>query len=305
MKNKTFLFIVAILIATSSSIGQNFWVSTNESSKQSVSYYEGSVLKTSTNTPLFETTLSRQATGDLAVVNNSLFVNMDGVFTGQQIITLGTNWTSVKTPTFTLFQNKVSYSALASFGNILLVASSATSKGVLACDFGAGTFYSFASDLTPKDIASNGKWLCVLSGSSVYKYNSAYQLVSTILLPDSANGYYGIGLDNEGNIFATQTGSNQIQKFDPQGGFIRSSVVAGVTGLGDIDVVNGQVALGTSDGSVVLTDTSFNSFQTVHVASSGPTFVALTPSNVPEPSIVGLFTVGVILIFAKRRKCLV
>jgi len=61
----------------------------------------------------------------------------------------------------------------------------------------------------------------------------------------------GLGIDSEGNVYASDRGNHRIQVFDPQGRFLRKW---GIRGSGDGEFSQPQGLAIDSDGDVYVSD---------------------------------------------------
>jgi hypothetical protein len=120
----------------------------------------------------------------------------------------------------------------------------------------------------------------------------------------------GVVADQAGNIYAVGAlGDGTIYKLDSNGNVL-ASISTGFTSLNGLELSNtGQLLTASSNGEVILTNTSFSQLSSFSVGSQITTFDAFvtppTVESIPEPATLTLMTIGlggVALLAAGRRR---
>ncbi len=173
-----------------------------------------------------------------------------------------------------------------------------------------GLLTQLTSSVQPLDIAYNDGYIYALDGygsprDKIFKISTTTGDVESI--PIIFEDHRAIV--SNGIFIWTAALDGTIHKFSVGGELIKSLKIQ--TGVGifrhhlsdmDLSPDGTQLALGTTDGTVVIADSSLNSYSTHHLPSSKATAVFVAWDNVPEPTSIALvaFGVGIALLTRKR-----
>ncbi len=131
-------------------------------------------------------------------------------------------------------------------------------------------------------------------GDNIDVINPVSMTKTTIILPFLFQ-VSGVTADQAGDIYAVGAlGDGRIYKLDSNGNVL-AIISTGFTGLTGLEVSNsGQLLTASSNGEVILTNTSFSQLTSFSVGSQITTFdTFVTPfSSVPEPASLTLVAIG-------------
>ncbi|MEO9592229.1 PEP-CTERM sorting domain-containing protein [Rhodopirellula bahusiensis] len=261
--------------------------------------------------------LKVDANGNLQVFNGTFspVLSTIDVTTGTQTDRSG-NFSTV---------NALGYGKVAAVGDSLLVSDSFTvgspDGGILR--FNGTTTDRFIANFTPTDMTIGQDGLLTVLGTTgnaaasnptqVRVYNpTTAELISEFRLPNAllGNTIRGLVADNSGNYYAHEIG-DEIFQIDSSGNLLASLDVTDIIGesLIDIDIDPlGNIALGTSRGNVILTDTSFTNPISFEASTSTDInrgiYVGFTSrvTAVPEPATAGLLVLASGLAMHRQRR---
>ena len=133
-------------------------------------------------------------------------------------------------------------------------------------------------------------------GDNIDVINPVSMTKTTIVLPFLFQ-VSGVTADQAGNIFAVGAlGDGHIYRLDSNGNVL-ASISTGFADLTGLELSNsGQLLTASSDGEVIMTNTSFSSLTSFSVGSQITTFDAFvtppTVASVPEPASLTLMAIG-------------
>lgn len=133
-------------------------------------------------------------------------------------------------------------------------------------------------------------------GNHIDVINPVTMTTTTITLPFLFQ-VSGVTADQSGNIYAVGAlGDGHIYKLDSNGNVL-GSIATGFSDLNGLKLSNsGQLLTASSDGEVILTNTSFSQLSSFSVGSQITTFDAFvtppTVASVPEPASLTLMAIG-------------
>ena len=226
------------------------------------------------------------------------------------------------------------FGGIARQGNTVFLSDQSTLRGgepqgIVRVNLEDQSFDRIATDLDvglqggPLDIniSLDGTLLAVVQNSDrIYRYDSqSGQLLNVIDPVERIGNIRGVAGAADGTVFVS-TLEGDVFQYDNNGNVLRSLEVTSTflsigirSSLHDIDIApNGQIAIGTGDGDLILTTTALESFEAVSIsdqipfAASGSVFVAFATDfgavpSVPEPS-TGLIVAGLGLSWLLRRQ---
>ena len=134
---------------------------------------------------------------------------------------------------------------------------------------------------------------------------SAIAATVTTFANSQLNYPKGLAFDTSGNLYAANSGTNTISKFDSSGGYVSmiSSNLSGPVGLA-FDSSGNLYAANNTSKTISKFDSSGNFLTSWGTSGSSGTYLAFRPVSVPEPSTYALAAIatGVMAAIARRRK---
>jgi hypothetical protein len=214
----------------------------------------------------------------------------------------GGTWTH---QTFTNW-NASGEGALTRLGQYIYAADGIAPSGVVRFDTSGGPTVRFAQSFEPQDINIGPDGILYLLAGNGAPRNVIHKFdpITFASLGDvpvlAGDDHRALAVSPDGSILLAG-GDSYIYRFSASGALMDYLFVLNNHFI-DIDIdPNGRVALGTTEGFIVLTDLALDSYSKIQVsefARSGNVFV----NWVPEPSIVSLALVGILAIVVARKK---
>ena len=252
---------------------------------------------------------------DLVVDESGNVLLYNGTFTPSLLSGNATDGvvSQLQVPEFSTVNN-TTFGGIARDGDFVFLTDQSTGgspgQGILRIDITDNSSTRFAETIEPLDvnIGPDGV-IFALNGSgsprsSVFRYDSeTLALIDSV--PVAFSDHRAVAGLADGTFF-TANSDGTIFHYNASGDLLNSANVSG-NFFSDIDIApDGQIALGTARGSVVLTTTSLETFQEIDVLQvglGGAVFVAFGTdfSAVPEPS-TGMLMFSLGMMLALRRK---